>query len=100
MALRLLCPPTLNSLKQGLEEHDLSPGIIWMDLDKIATKGFSSLSHFPIVLGAVYWWLVCCYGHLREMHWPKRPFVAILSHSGPVLGYNDCTTSSKVHPMS
>ncbi len=20
-------------------------------------------------------YLVCCYGHLKEMHWPKKPFV-------------------------
>ncbi len=41
--------------------------------------------------------LVCCYGHLKEMHWPKKPFVAILSHLGPDLGYNDCTKITK-HP--
>ena len=65
-----------------------SPGIIWMDLDKIATKGVSAelsstRSHKPQKK--------CCFGHLREMHWPKKPFVAFLSHWGPDLGYNDWT---------
>ena len=27
---------------------------------------------------------VCCSGHLKEMHCPKKPFAAFLSHSGSV----------------
>ncbi len=36
-----------------------------------------------------------CSGHLKEMHRPKKPFVAFLSHSGSVLGYNDWTIMSE-----
>ena len=38
--------------------------------------------------------LVCCSGHLKEMHCPKQPYVAFLSHPGSVLGYKDWTNTS------
>ncbi len=34
----------------------------------------------------------------RKCIGPKKPFVAILSHSGPVLGYNDCTMALIIIP--
>ena len=80
-----------------------SPGIIWIDLDKIATKGFpselsSTMSHKPQKKNPPkstlrnfrnrerggFFFGNC--RHLEEMHCHKKPFVAILSHSGPRFG--------------
>ncbi len=58
----------------------LSPGIIWMDLDKIATKGFSSPENPPksTLRNLLNFSFSYC-RHLEEMHCHKKPFVAILS---------------------
>ncbi len=89
-------------------QQGFSPGIMWMDLNKIATKGLSTeLSstrsqnprkkcekNSPKLTfrnDQPSGFLVCCSGHLKEMHCLKKPFVAFLSHSGSVLGYNDWT---------
>ncbi len=121
----------MDNLRYVFEWMVFSPGILWMDLDKIATKGFSSelsstRSHkpqkkiHPNLLCGTFWILAfhitrtnnavwrkwkkdilpqpgegwIFFGncrHLEEMHCHKKPFVAILSHSGPDLGYNTWT---------
>ena len=65
---------------------DFSPGIMWLDLDKIAT-----LAKCPKGRRLRF------YYSMMNMFWMPT-FVAFLSFSGSVLGYNDWTILTQWHP--